>query len=337
MTVEAFVHTSLDLYAFIAITASSSTLHDLIEVVKVDNNRRQQDMDETGHVVPRMLNVNTLLISACQSVTLISYMTQFGSSSFTNPEYELVAIHPEHFLPCGNVLPVFCSATSTSTPTIYISARDRRLRESPSPDSPRLSTFRHVTGSRIGFHRLNVFLVIMNAEIKFHRYLRMISQNPPTTPLPDDVLDLMYLTVELVDLIYWRPVPTKGSQGEVFAEMIKRRQRNPPRTMRSDTAKTIERGSSGVRETVGDEEMDNRTRSRRSDLAIKRKFANMDLETRMAYGRALMSGHGALPSLSSSRIQSIELFEYVHLDLDYDPALFEDAIPINDGVFFLCL
>jgi hypothetical protein len=75
---------------------------------------------------------------------------------------------------------------------------------------------------------------------------------------------------------------------------------------------------------VGDEEMDNITRS-------WSKFADMDLETRNAYGRALMSGHGAMPSLSSSRIQSTG---YVYLDRDKDPALFEDAIPIYDSVFF---
>jgi hypothetical protein len=232
LTVEVFVHTSVDLYAFIALKAFSSTLCDLIEMVKIDNNRRQQEMDETGRAVPRMLNVNALLISSCQRITLISYMTQFSSSSFTNPEYELVAIHPEHFLPCGSVLPVFRSATST--PTIYVSARDRRLRESPSPDNPRLSTLRHVTESRSRLDCLNVFLVILNAEIKFHRYLRMISKNPPATPL-DDVLDLMHLAVELVDPIYWKPVPTNGSQGEaVFAK----------------------------RGIVGVEEMDNLTRSR---------------------------------------------------------------------------
>jgi hypothetical protein len=57
LTVEAFVHTSLDLYAFIALTASSSTLCDLIEMVKVDNNRCQQEIDESGHTLPRMLDV----------------------------------------------------------------------------------------------------------------------------------------------------------------------------------------------------------------------------------------------------------------------------------------
>jgi len=47
-----------------------------------------------------------------------------------------------------------------------------------------------------------------------------------------------------------------------------------------------------------------------------------------------MSDYGALPSLSSSQIQSTE---YVYLDRDYNPALFEDAIPVNDSVFFLRL
>jgi hypothetical protein len=124
----------------------------------------------------------------------------------------------------------------------------------------------------------------MNAEIKFHQYLRMISQNPPTTPLPDDVLDLMHLTIELVDLIYWKPVPTKGSQGEAIVEMDKRRQRN----------------------TVG--EIDDLTRSRRSGVAIRRKFANMNLETRKAYGRGLMSGHGTLPSFHLHESSPLNMF-----------------------------
>jgi hypothetical protein len=127
-------------------------------------------------------------------------MRQFDSSSFTDPEYELVAIHPEHFLPRGSVLPVFHSGTSTST--IYVSERDRCLRKSSEPDSPRLPTFCHVTESRCWTDCLNVFLVILNAEIKFHRYLHMISENPPPTPLPADILTLMHLMMELVDLLY---------------------------------------------------------------------------------------------------------------------------------------
>jgi hypothetical protein len=150
------------------------------------------------------------------NVSLIFYMTQFDSSSFTNPEYELVAIHPEHFLPPRSVFVVYPSGTSSPHANYvqYVAARDRRLRESADPNSPHLPTYRNVTESRSKFNRLNVFLVVLNAENKFHEYLEMISQNPPTTPLPDDVLALMHLTIELVDLLYWKPVPTKGSPGE---------------------------------------------------------------------------------------------------------------------------
>lgn len=206
-----------------------------------------------------------------------------------------MAIHPEHFLPYGSILPVCRSATST--PRSYVPASDRRLRESPEPDSPYLPAFRHLSESRRTFEHLNVFLVILNAEIKFHRYLRMISQNPPTTPLPADVLALMHLTIALVDLLYWKPVPTKGSPGEaVLAEMVNYRRKNPQRTRRPDPVKTMERGLSEEREMVGDDEVDNLSGSR-SNSGHRRKFcwpADTDLETRKAYGRALMSGHGML-------------------------------------------
>ena len=188
-------------------------------------------------------------------LTLISisylFYTQFNSPSFTNPEYELVAMHPDHFLPCGNVLPVFHS--TSSTPTTYLSTSDQCLHESSDPKSPCLPPFHHAPeshGKNHGMH-VNVFLITLNAEIKFHQYLHMISQNPPTTPLPDDAIALMCLTIELVDLLYWRPLP-------------KDPQKRPPKRWRPNKK-------------------------------FQKKFASMDLETRKAYGRALMSGYGMLP------------------------------------------
>ena len=47
----------------------------------------------------------------------------------------------------------------------------------------------------------------------------------------------------------------------------------------------------------------------------------------MAYGRALMSGHGMLHFCS--RFKSY-ILTCLCLDREYDPALFEDAIAIND-------
>jgi hypothetical protein len=198
------------------------------------------------------------------NATLISYMLQFDSPSFTNPEYELVALHPEYFLPYGNILSVFHSADST--PTNYVSARDQRLRMSSPPNSP-LPAFHDITERSSTMECLNIFLVILNAEIKFHWYLHMISQTPPKKPLPADVFNLMKLTVELVHQLYWIPVPTKGSQGETsFSERMEYRRTTSP----------------------------NRLSKRRAKFGLPE---NMDLETRKEYGRALMNARGTVSSL----------------------------------------
>ena len=91
--------------------------------------------------------------------------------------------------------------TSTATYKHYVTATDRCLRESPDPSSPRLPPFHHASEDRSQPERLNVFLVIINAEIKFRRYFEMIQLYPPTTPLPTYVIDLMRLTMELVELL----------------------------------------------------------------------------------------------------------------------------------------
>ncbi|KAF8801382.1 hypothetical protein BYT27DRAFT_7115088, partial [Phlegmacium glaucopus] len=283
---ESFVYTSLDLYAFIALAPSSSTVNGLIEMVKSDNDRRQGEMDRRGNVGGRLLN--------------------FHSSSFTNPEYELVSLHPEHFLPRGAVLPIYDPATRIYKN--YVSSRDRRLRESIEPDSARLPPFRHVFQNRGETCDVNIFLVAINAEIKFRRYFKMIQQHPPTTALPDDVLALMRRVVELVDLLYWIPVPMEGSKGHaILAERALLKRKNPERAGRSshplytETTSDVESGMGGPLTPTKARNLSKG--SRRLDW-----LANADLEMRKAYGSALMSGH----------------------DIDYDPALFEDAFPIDD-------
>src|SRR5882762_7360470 len=79
-------------------------------------------------------------------------------------------------------------------------AEGRCLRESRDPSGPRLPPFRHDSRSRDIFLRLNVFLVIINAEITFRRYFRILA---PSTPLPADALDPMRRNMELVKLFYW--------------------------------------------------------------------------------------------------------------------------------------
>jgi hypothetical protein len=46
--------------------------------------------------------------------------------------------------------------------------------------------------------------------MKFRQYFDFY---PPVTSLPDDALDLMYSTMELVDLLYWKPTPSTNVGG----------------------------------------------------------------------------------------------------------------------------
>jgi len=239
-------------------------------------------IDGSGHYIRRSLN--------------------FTISSFITPEYELVAIHPEHFLPRGSVFMVY--DPSTQTHRHYVAATDRRLRESLDPNSPPLPPFHVSDDHRHPFDRLNVFLVVLNAEIKFRRYLGMA---PPPIPLPVDVLHLMQRTIDLVDLLYWEPVPKKGSRGAaVVANRLARRRKNPSRDKRPDPETVIESPSE---ESITQETpIPSSSHDLSSPRGIVRYLADVDMETLKAYGRALMCGH----------------------DREYDPALFEDAIPLDD-------
>jgi hypothetical protein len=136
---------------------------------------------------------------------------------------------------------------------------------------------------------VNIFLVALNAEIKFRRYFKMIQQDPPTTALPDDVLALMRRVVELVDLLYWVPVPTKGSKGSaILAEWALLKCKSPERARRSSQPQYTE--------TISGEEggVEGPSKPLKSSKHFRRLdwLASADLDTWKAYGSALMSGHG---------------------------------------------
>ena len=175
----------------------------------------------------------------------------------------------------------------TGTHKTYVVARDRVLRELLEPDSAPLPPFRHIEEKRYLPDHLNVFLVALNAEIKFRRYFEMIQLDPPTTPLPDHVLNLMHRTMELIDLVYWEPVATKGSLGEqILAKRIAHRRKNPGRYGRPNPEENIERSSG--EESEMDVGKSGAPKAYRGALWPE----GTDQETRMAIGRSLMCGHG---------------------------------------------
>jgi len=140
--IEPFAHTSLDLYAFLAVTPYASSLRDLIAMVRLDNSRRQKELDAEG-IDPQHSLIFSIL-------------------SFIDPEYKFVALH---FLPFGSALPIYDPEARPRT--TYVFAQDRFLHESFEPSSPRLPAFHHTLERRRKRNHSNVFLIALNAEIKF--------------------------------------------------------------------------------------------------------------------------------------------------------------------------
>jgi len=156
---------------------------------------------------------------------------------------------------------------------------------------------------------MNPLFVVLNAEIKFRRYLRM---QAPAIPLPDDVQDLMRMSKELVDLIYWRPIVKPGTEGAPAANNISLlRQMNPPRAKRPRP------------ESVVESELEKATDSKRArGQGSPSRGANLfpwpegaDLKTRVEMGSALLSGHGAFDFVDSHGC--FMLTNIFLLDLDY--------------------
>ena len=120
----------------------------------------------------------------------------------------------------------------------------------------------------------------------------MIQEYPPTTPLPDDVLALMRRVVELVDLLYWAPVPTKGSKGyTIVAERALLKHEKSERAGGSSQTQ----GTEAVSDEEGGME-GSLTPSKASKMPKRSRRlpwpADADLKTRKAYGTALLCGHG---------------------------------------------
>lgn len=165
--------------------------------------------------------------------------------------------------------------------TNYMVSSDRRLRQTTQSSSPRLPPFPHECQRRVPYDRLNIFLVILNAEIKFRRYSQEIQLNNITN-VPQDILTLITRTVKLADSIYWKPVPTKGSPGKaILHQKIANARRNTPKAARPDTRKTIERTSSKDTE-MGD--LGGTSTSERGKW-----FEDADVEQRKAYMTMLTS------------------------------------------------
>jgi hypothetical protein len=94
------------------------------------------------------------------------------------------------------------------TPKLYQVDSNGVLREAPlTSDSPRYPSF-HFSGTRERGDRLNPYLVILAAELKFRRY--RASPNAPR--LDAEYEALMTKTIDVANLLYWEPLTGATAQ-----------------------------------------------------------------------------------------------------------------------------
>ncbi|KAF8521393.1 hypothetical protein BU17DRAFT_87942 [Hysterangium stoloniferum] len=168
---------------------------------------------------------------------------------------------------------------------MYVPAPDCRLREFPGAiNHAPLPPFTF-TSSCDPASVLNRFFVLLKTEIKFRRYLRQINGNPPSTPLPTDVLHLINRTLDLVKLLYWKPTRRSGTptkeKGKSSRELPRRnlaRYSRPARLQEADD--NVEDGMNF---------MQGQASGSRHIRPVFQCPKDADLETRMAIGSALLS------------------------------------------------
>ncbi|KAF9557060.1 hypothetical protein CPC08DRAFT_710699 [Agrocybe pediades] len=170
------LHDALDKQGFFAVTCSKRTLEALIALVEAENN----------NFIKRESNY-------------IRYF-DFKKPPFTDATYELVLLYPHHFLPKnGDALTVFSEHGNDLSGKMYFVSPDGALREGPDNTLPRLPAFSS-NATRAREDMLNPFLVALNADIAFRRFRER------QHPLCKDYDDLIDLTIELVNKIYFQPL-----------------------------------------------------------------------------------------------------------------------------------
>lgn len=183
----------------------------------------------------------------------------------------------------------------TATEKSYVPSQDRRLRETQDIASPRLPPFSGP--NRIP--QVNPLMVILSGEIKFRRFIRDLPQSPFPQSLPADVMDLIHKTINLVDLIYWKPEPREGTQGhKIYMQRFDSARRNDTRKAQS-SKRGEDKGASDNAMNSSGSNSGTEYAHNRSQGSRRREFSfpeGASLERRRKIASLLMSGHGRLSS-----------------------------------------
>ncbi|KAF9530277.1 hypothetical protein CPB83DRAFT_851292 [Crepidotus variabilis] len=115
--------------------------------------------------------------------------SQFEKIPFSNARYELVVLHPRHFLPLGSSMPFLPTRVEAK---YYVTAADGNAWPSRQSSTPSFS---------FDAKSHSTLFLLFCAEMAFRRFKRI--QLPE---LCQDYERLINLTTELVELIYQKPI-----------------------------------------------------------------------------------------------------------------------------------
>ncbi|KAF9560008.1 hypothetical protein CPC08DRAFT_708343 [Agrocybe pediades] len=177
--VDRNLHYAFDKLGVFAVTCAKETLKALIDLVEMENKKFQ---DKKGRY---------------------RRYFDFNKPPFTDAKYELVLLHADHFLPDKgnrNALKVFTEDENDLSGKMYFVSPDGALREGRDNTQPLLPPFTSNRG-RAEKDTLNPFLVVVNAEIAFRRF-----RERPRRVLCQEYNELIDLTIDLMDKIYFQPV-----------------------------------------------------------------------------------------------------------------------------------
>ncbi|KAF8181262.1 hypothetical protein BJ912DRAFT_979880 [Pholiota molesta] len=191
-------------------------------------------------------------------------------------EYEIAVLQPKHFLPNNSCLTRYPTQNGLlETPKLYQVDSNGVLREAPlTADSPRYPSFRF-EGNRERGAKLNPYLVILAAEIKFRRYL--VAPNAP--PLDAEYQALIEKTLKVADLLYWEAVPGTIA-GVLFDDSNDRMQVDSDGTSESQATHDLEVGFRGEANDAGGstaQPLKGKEGARRPDVDLRTLLSGRDL------------------------------------------------------------
>ncbi|KAG8992892.1 hypothetical protein FRB94_011202 [Tulasnella sp. JGI-2019a] len=192
------LHAGLDEYGLFALTVSKETGTQLLGLLKNDLEFRQKLLDD--HDVLSARN-SKLFVSTGAANPL--------PECITRPQLQLVLLHPEQFLPDGLPL-IRRRSRAEAIYDTYTITQDGRLRCTTDAANVTAREFpiEQQETTRSGVEIVNVWMLILNANAKFKFYQQRYGFQHPH--LPDSIIEVITLTMDITRLIYSKPEPTPG-------------------------------------------------------------------------------------------------------------------------------